>query len=59
MNTGKKSRFAIQVDNLEKEDRKVLVRGYAYNFPKAADVLDETNYDQEVYYSLTDRGDFD
>lgn len=59
MNTGKKSRFAIQVDNLKKEDRKVLVREYGYNFRKVADVLDETNYDQEVYYSLTDRGDFD
>lgn len=30
-----------------------------YHFPKIFDVLDETNYDFEIYSSLTDHGDFD
>lgn len=30
-----------------------------YHFSKFFDVSDETNYDLEIYSSLTDHGDFD
>ena len=31
----------------------------SYHFSKLFDVSDETNYDFEIYSSLTDHGDFD
>ncbi len=56
-------RFVILANDTSSFDQEEPVKEYGYSYSKElhnqTDVFDETNYDQEVYYSLTDRGDFD
>lgn len=62
MNT-QRIRFVSLANDTRSFDQEEPVKEKSYNFSKEyhnqIDVFDESHYDQEVYYSLTDRGDFD